>query len=125
MNLQDARRELSELRAAHTWQPEPLESELTATQALTQTTPPTVEVLEQVAGALAGMRDNPTVARTDYGPAIVTHPNGTVLGSCSTADVDYWRASGHTVSDPREGVVGEPRPFTLPTRPTQHFGDVA
>lgn len=125
MNLPDARRELNELRARYTWQPEPIEPELTATDALMQTETPAPNVLADVLLALVELQDNPLVARTDYGPAIVTHPNGTVLGAVPVDDVEFWRAAGHTVADPRVGIVGQPRPFTLPARPRQTFGDVA
>lgn len=116
MNLQTARRKFAEMRAAHTEQPEPIEPELTATQALTETETPTATILGDVLEALITM--DPLVHRPT-GPAIVTHPNGKRSWTCAPSDVEFWRTAGMTVLDPRDP------PFTLPARPRQTFGDVA
>ncbi len=117
MNLRNARRKFAEMRAAHTEQPEPIEPELTATQALTETETPTAPVLADVLLALIELQDNPLV-RPATGPAIVTHPNGKTSWTCAPSDAAFWRAAGMTVLDPRDP------PFTLPARPRQTFGDV-
>lgn len=113
MNLPDARRTLAEMRAAHTPQPRNVD---VAFQARTETVDATEKILADVLVSLIEM--DPLVRRPT-GPAIVTHPNGKSSWTCGIGDIDFWRAAGHAVLDPRDP------PFTLPVRARQTFGDVA
>lgn len=119
MNLPDARRELNELRAAHTEQPRNVD---VAFQARTETVNANAAVLADVLVALVEME--PLVTRAA--------PAGVVMGTGrrrkwypTSEPVSEWRAQGYETTDPRVGVVGQPAPFTLPVRPRQTFGDVA
>lgn len=119
MNLPDARRELNELRAAHTEQPRNVD---VAFQARTETVDANAAILADVLVALVEMEPLATRAA----------PAGVVMGTGrrrkwypTSEPTSEWRAQGYETTDPRVGIVGQPAPFTLPARPRQTFGDVA
>lgn len=125
MNLPDARRELNELRAAHTEQPRNID---VAFQARTETVDANAAVLADVLVALVEME--PLVTRT--APAGVVMGTGRKRKWYPTSEpASEWRAQGYVTTDPRvgfrptEAAPTAPRPFTLPVRARQTFGDVA
>lgn len=120
MNLPEARRRLHEMQAAHTEQPDRVALSMSDT-------PPNLPVLEEVLEALSTLDDPRTQPRIERGPFVVAHPmNPSRAWTCGAADVEFWRAADHTVTGPLDGRGGsDRRPFTLPTRARQTFGDVA